>query len=111
MQQGAFWDQRAHRYDENIAKHDDVYGRTIDSTRSLLTSSDVVLDLGCASGEIGLDIALHVERLHGFDVSEKMIELARAKALRREAGNADFRCGDVLDERLAAVSKRLGVDV
>jgi ubiquinone/menaquinone biosynthesis C-methylase UbiE len=104
MLQEAFWDKRARKYDDDIVRHDDVYLRTIDSTRSLLSDSDVVLDLGCGSGEIGLDIAHHVRRLKGIDVSEKMIELAEGKMRTRRVGNAEFRRGDAFDERLAAGS-------
>ncbi len=75
-----FWDKRSKHYDDNIKKHDSVYERTIDNTKSLLTESDVVLDFGCASGEISLDIAPHVQRVHGIDLSVKMIESAIQKA-------------------------------
>ncbi len=46
-----FWDERATKYDEDIQRHDSLYTRTIDSTKSLLTNSDVVLDFGCGSGK------------------------------------------------------------
>ena len=62
MQQATFWDGRAAKYDEGIRTHDSLYTRTVTRTTSLLTNSDVVLDLGCGSGEIGLDIARHVQR-------------------------------------------------
>lgn len=104
MQQAGFWDQRARKYDESITRHKDLYIRTIENTRSLLDDSDVVLDLGCGSGEIGLDIAPHVEWLHGIDVSEKMIELAREKAHDRRVGNVEFRRADAFDRRLATGS-------
>ena len=55
MQQATFWDGRAAKYDEDIRTHDSLYARTIAGTTSLLTTSDVVLDLGCGSAEIGLD--------------------------------------------------------
>ena len=104
MLQEAFWDKGARKYDNDIVRHDDVYIRTVDKTRSLLSDSDVVLDLGCASGEIGLDIAPYVRRLEGIDVSEKMIELAQGKMRDRRVGNAEFRRGDAFDQRLAAGS-------
>ncbi len=93
--QAAFWDERAAKYENDIKKHDALYARTIERTNALITGFDVVLDLGCASGEIGLDLAPRVNRLHGIDVSERMIDLANRKVLDRGVANADFRCVDV----------------
>ena len=62
-----FWDKRTQKYNDDIEKHDAVYSQTIESTKLLLSTSDVVLDLGCASGELSLDIAPHVQRVHGID--------------------------------------------
>ena len=67
-----FWDKRALKYNDDIEKHDGVYMQTIESTKSLLSTSDVVLDLGCASGEFSRDIAPRVQRTHGIDTSTKL---------------------------------------
>ena len=96
-----FWDKRALHYDENIRKHGSVYEKTIDRTKSVLSNSDVVLDFACASGEMSLDIAPHVQRVHGIDVSEKMIELANQKESERQVGNINFDQLDVFDPSLA----------
>ena len=95
-----FWDNRAQKYDDEIQRHDSLYARTINSTKSLLSDSDVVLDFGCGSGEMGLDIASHIQRVHGIDTSGKMIELANEKVRDRKVGNADFSQADAFDQRL-----------
>ena len=99
-----FWDKRSKHYDDNIKKHDSVYEKTIDSTKSLLTNSDVVLDFACGSGEMSLDLAPHVQRVHGIDSSVKMIELASQKARDRQVDNINFDQMDVLDQRLVSNS-------
>ena len=104
MQQATFWDGRAAKYDEDIRTHDSLYARTIAGATSLLTTSDVVLDLGCGSAEIGLDIARHVRRVHGIDVSTKMIELATQKAHHRGPSNVEFSQADAFDQRLTGKS-------
>ena len=68
-----FWDKRAQKYNDEIEKHDAAYLQTIESAKSLLSRSDVVLDLGCASGEFSVDIAPYVRSVHGIDTSTKMI--------------------------------------
>ena len=104
QQTDKFWDKRSKRYDKNIKKHDSLYEKTIDSTKSLLTNSDVVLDFACASGEMSLDIAPHVKRIHGIDVSFKMIELANQKANDLNVENIKFNQIDVFDQRLESNS-------
>ena len=100
----AFWDKRSQKYDDDIKKHDSLYEKSISNTTSLLTSSDVVLDFGCASGEMSLDIAPHVQRVHGIDPSVKMIELANQKARDRRADNITFDHIDAFDQRLSSNS-------
>ncbi|MCX6557003.1 MAG: methyltransferase domain-containing protein [Candidatus Aminicenantes bacterium] len=95
-----FWDKRAERYDDLIQKHDAVYHRTIASAKSLLSTSDIVLDLGCASGEYSLDIAPFVRRVHGIDTSATMIALATEKTSDRSIGNVTFAADDVFDRAL-----------
>lgn len=99
-----FWDKRSLSYDEGIQNHDGAFDQTIASTKSLLSPSDIVLDVGCASGEYSLDLAPHVQHIHGIDVSQKMIELADQKALHRQINNIRFCQMDVLDPSLTEQS-------
>jgi 2-polyprenyl-3-methyl-5-hydroxy-6-metoxy-1,4-benzoquinol methylase len=64
----------------------------------------VVLDFACASGEMSLDIAPHVQRVHGIDLSGKMIELANQKARDRQVDNINFDQIDAFDQRLVSNS-------
>jgi len=104
QQSEKFWDKRSKRYDKNIKKHDSLYEKTIDSTKSLLTKSDVVLDFACASGEMSLDIAPHVKEVHGIDLSLKMIELADQKVHDLQVDNIKFNQIDLFDQRLESNS-------
>ena len=99
-----FWDQRSKKYDDTIKDNNSGYKKTIEATIALLDSSDVVLDLGCASGEIGLDIAPHVTRVFGVDTSAKMIELAKEKVVKTQINNARFEQADAFDQRLGDFS-------
>lgn len=99
-----FWDGRAESYDDGIRKHDGIYEQTISYTKSFLNSSDSVLDFGCASGEMSLDIAPHVQDAHGIDTSGKMIDLAGQKASDRQIRNTKFSQFDVFEPSLKAQS-------
>ncbi len=97
-----FWDKRAQKYNDDIEKHDAVYSQTIESTKSLLSTSDVVLDIGCASGEFSLDVAPRVQRVHGIDTSSNMIAMATEKASERSLDNVAFNSTGVFDRSLDA---------
>ena len=99
-----FWDKRSKKYDDDIKKHDSIYVKTIERTKSLLTDSDVVLDFACASGEMSLDIATHVQQVYGIDLAVKMIELANQKARDRQVDNINFDQIDALDQGLVSNS-------
>ena len=97
MRGAAFWDKKAEQYDAAIRKHDPPFDKTIARSRALLGSSDVVLDLGCGSGEFCVELAPSVQKIHGIDTSAGMIELARQKARDRRLDNATFDQGDLND--------------
>ena len=99
-----FWDKRTQKYDDDIAKHGGVYMRTVERTKSLLSISDVVLDLGCASGEFSLDIAPCVQSVRGIDTSTNMIAMATQKASDRSVDNVAFDPNDIFDRSLDAHS-------
>ncbi len=98
------WDKRSKKYDDAVKEHDALYEETIKSTKALLGGSDVVLDFACASGEFSLDIAPHIQRIHGIDTSAKMIELAIQKARDRQVDNINFNQIDAFDQRLESNS-------
>lgn len=97
-----FWDRQAQKYDERVQEHDADFLQTVASAKALLKASDVVLDLGCASGEYGLDVAPGVRRVHGIDTSANMIALAAKKASNRSSDNATFSATDVFARSLDA---------
>ena len=94
MKQNEFWDKRSDKYDLNI-RDENFFAPTIEKTKKLLNESDVVLDVGCATGEIGLEIADAVKHVHGIDTSKAMIDKAKCKAEKRKINNVEFDCIDV----------------
>ncbi|MWG33913.1 class I SAM-dependent methyltransferase [Halomarina oriensis] len=94
-------DEHAARFDSIAGEYDDSQNETEEyrACVSLVvehaapTPEDVVLDLGCGTGAIGLSLADSAKRVLGRDVSEGMMDQAREKA--REAGieNVEFEYG------------------
>ena len=100
-----FWDQRSKKYDEAIQQHDGLYDQTLAEAKAYLSKSDLVLDFGCASGEVALDLAPHVAYVYGVDSSAKMVELAQQKAVDRQIENVSFQRADrpPTDQQITAV--------
>lgn len=91
----SFWDERAVEYDSAGSESAEGYWRHT-ATNVLLTrceadKDDVVLDLGCGTGNVTKTLAPHVKRIVGLDVSPRMLDRAQVDA----PSNAEFRQGDL----------------
>src|SRR5687767_3177147 len=67
-----------------------------------LRSGLAVVDCGCGSGSITLDLAEAVKpgRVVGFDADTAAIEQARQRAMERGCDNVEFAVGDVYEPGL-----------
>lgn len=59
-----------------------------------LASADHLVDVGCGSGELTLELAAFVGHVTGVDIDEDELVLARCRASRLEVTNAAFHVGD-----------------
>ena len=94
-----FWDRLSHNYDqtaENDAAH---YRESIQTIREHLDGSQRVLDIGCATGIISLEIAGEVKEVQGIDISSKMIAEANRKAAELGIQNSTYTQTTLFDER------------
>ena len=83
-----------------------AHGRGTPERYEGLSPGDVVLDVGCASGEITMDLAAHCGRIHGIDLGGRLIEIARAEATRRGIANETFELRVVDAAALSALYDR-----
>jgi CDP-glycerol glycerophosphotransferase (TagB/SpsB family)/GT2 family glycosyltransferase len=63
----------------------------------LLSSTDHLLDIGCADGEFSLLLAEKVAKVHAFDLGAKLIDQARDRASQANILNIDFHVADVFE--------------
>jgi len=94
-----FWDRTASFYDREEKKDELSYLNFIEKARKYLKSNDTVLDFGCGTGLVCNEIAENVKMIYAMDISSKMIEIARNKAITRNIQNVDFACTTLFDER------------
>jgi SAM-dependent methyltransferase len=84
-----------------------AYEGDLDLWRELATSAaGPILDLGCGTGRVALDLARHGHRLHGLDLEPELVDAFNARAaaggLPAEATASDAR-NFSLDEEFAIV--------
>jgi 2-polyprenyl-3-methyl-5-hydroxy-6-metoxy-1,4-benzoquinol methylase len=99
------FDMSAKTYDKTEEKRfEPIHIKTLKNTKKYLNVSDIVLDYGCATGTKALEIAGHVKKIQGLDISSKMIEAAKRKAIERKIENVDFVQATIFDERYTRAS-------
>jgi len=94
-----FWDRIASKFDR-IEQADIAYKIFIEKAREYLKADDAILDFGCGTGLICNEIAENVGFIHAIDISAKMIEICKIKALERKIRNIDFERTTLFDEKL-----------
>jgi len=94
-----FWDRTANNYDKEEKKDEQTYLSIIEKTRKYSKVSDVVLDYGCGTGLVSNEIAGNVKMVHAIDISSKMIEIAKNKAIGRKIQNIDYAYSTIFDDK------------
>jgi len=95
-----FWDFIANSYDESEKQFEQIHQKTIENTIMYLKPTDIVLDYGCATGTKSLILARNVKKIHGIDISSKMIDIAKSKAFEQKIENIDFLKAILFDEKV-----------
>jgi arsenite methyltransferase len=89
----AFWNDLAEKYASKPVEDPAAFERKIEITKSLMTPSDVVLDVGCGTGSLALRLSPCGAHVHGLDLSSEMIRIARGKTQAAEVTNVTFHVG------------------
>ncbi|MCP5075934.1 MAG: class I SAM-dependent methyltransferase [Rhodobacteraceae bacterium] len=99
MQQAVtFWDNIAESYAKSPISDMDAYTYTLGRTRSYLSPTDSILELGCGTGSTALLLAENVAQVTASDLSGNMTRIGAGKAKEQGISNVRFVTGDVLDE-------------
>ena len=95
-----FWDNAAKNYDNTEERFEYIHRKSREYTKEYLESTNVVLDYGCGTGTTACEIASYVKEIDAIDISSKMIEISKGKAVEKNIENVTFVEGDIFDERL-----------
>jgi len=101
-------EEHAARFDEKADAYDDSMSDEYRACSSLVidhaapAATDTVLDLGTGTGAIALGMADDAGRVIGRDISEGMLEQARAKAAERDLDSVTFGEGRFREPNVSA---------
>ncbi len=91
MQDAAkFWNKVAGKYAKSPIADMDSYTYTLERTRSYLSTSDHILEVGCGTGSTALLLAENVAKITASDISANMIEIGSEKARQQNISNVKF---------------------
>ncbi len=89
------WDRVAPRYAAKPVPNQDVYNEKLAITREYLQPTAEVLEIGCGTGSTAIAHAPCVKSIKAIDVSSRMIDIAKEKAVAANVTNIDFVHVDV----------------
>ncbi|MGB5811151.1 MAG: class I SAM-dependent methyltransferase [Polyangiales bacterium] len=85
-----FWDNLAERYAAKPVSNLAAYHGKLEVTKARLSPTDVVLDIGCGTGSLALELAPKVTQVHALDFSGEMIKIGKRKAEVQDVSNITF---------------------
>lgn len=95
-----FWDGAAEKYAKSPIKDMKSYEYTLGRTKSYLSKTDRVLEIGCGTGSTALLLAPDVAHITASDISGNMIRIAEEKAAKQGVQNASFVTSDLFGSSL-----------
>ena len=85
-----FWSKIAARYARQPIADLEAYHAKLDATKACLKPDDIILDVGCGTGSLALELSTCVSEVHAIDLSREMIKIANQKAADAGVGNVTF---------------------
>ena len=92
-----FWNGVAQKYAKRPVSNVPAFEAKKAAIKARLRPGDTLLDVGCGTGSVAIELAAHVEHVHAFDLSEEMIRIGREKAAAAGVTNVTFHVGAVED--------------
>lgn len=92
-----FWDRHAAGYAKRPVADEVSYQKKLKVTQDHLKPEMEVLEFGCGTGTTSIIHAPYVRHIRAIDISEKMLEIAQAKAETSHVKNVTFEQSSIDD--------------
>ncbi|MBI5680312.1 MAG: methyltransferase domain-containing protein [Methanobacterium sp.] len=87
----------AEKYDDEHQKFRDFNAEAQDVVDKLeITEEDIVLDFGCGTGGIALNLAKYCKKVICVDISQQMLDILKTKAEEQNITNIETHCAGFL---------------
>jgi ubiquinone/menaquinone biosynthesis C-methylase UbiE len=108
-----FWNWNAERYSRQNIPDEASYRKKLAITQKYLAPDMRVVEFGCGTGATAVVHAPKVKAYEAVDVSEKMVEIGRAKAAEAGLSNLTFTVGTLEEARAhdASCDAMLGLNI
>jgi arsenite methyltransferase len=93
MADAQFWDRLAEKYAAQPVKDVAAFDRKKAITREHLSPRSNVVEIGCGTGSLALEMSRHAGHIHAIDVSAEMIRIAEGKKAAQGVTNVTFHTG------------------
>ena len=90
----SFWNKLAKGYDRQVRGLKYSYDFAIRKTIENINTTSSALEIGCGTGIISFGISDYINKIIAIDISEKMIEVAKNKAVQQNIKNIEFKVAD-----------------
>lgn len=88
-----FWDKIAEKYAAKPVKNAAAFERKQAITREHLRPESKVVEIGCGTGSLALDLSPFAGHIHAVDISAEMLRIANEKKQARGVANVTFHQG------------------
>lgn len=92
-----FWNDAAQKYASRPVANVPAFEAKKAAIKARLAPGDAVLEVGCGTGTVAIELAGSVGHVHAVDLSEEMIRIARKRAADAGVTNVTFHVGSVDD--------------
>ncbi len=89
------WDRMSAYYDPFTKKYTRIYTAIVEDMKTRMDPEKKLLEIGTATGILSLMLADHMREIRAVDYSDKMIYIAREKAVKEQKSNISFEVEDV----------------
>jgi arsenite methyltransferase len=103
-----FWDTIAEKYAKKPVDDVPAFERKKAITRGLLRPDATVLEIGCGTGTLALELGASAGHVHAMDISGEMIRIANQKKAAQAVTNVTFHQG-TLDAGVPVESRQVDV--
>ena len=90
-----FWNRIAPKYSRSPIADEVAYQKKLQMTQAHFKPDWDVLEIGCGTGSTAIIHAPFVRQIRAVDFSDKMIEIAKAKAAEKQIENISFEVSDI----------------